>query len=83
MQDSMHIFVTGPSGNTFKMYCGVTELIGQVLARCKEIEGEPARNAVFFFAGKVLQENRALEDYGIQIGTTLKMLLPRKAGSHS
>ncbi|XP_058094639.1 polyubiquitin 11-like [Magnolia sinica] len=70
----MQIFFKPLTGRTVTLVMKLCDTIKSVKAKIQEKEGTPLRNLRLLYAGKLLQDNRTLQDYNIEKDSTLNMM---------
>jgi len=74
------IFVKTLTGKTYTVDVVDTDTVATLKQKMQEKEGIPAHEQRLIFAGKELQEERALSDYNIQKASTVHMVLRLRGG---
>lgn len=74
------IFVKTLTGKTYTVDVVETETVAQLKQKIQEKEGIPQSEQRLIFAGKELNEERALSDYNIQKASTVHMVLRLRGG---
>ncbi|XP_058094641.1 polyubiquitin 11-like [Magnolia sinica] len=70
----MQIFFKPLTGRTISLVMKLCDTIKSVKAKIQEKEGTPVRNLRLVYAGKLLEDNRTLQDYNIEKDSTLNMM---------
>eukprot|EP00427_Karlodinium_veneficum_P022935 CAMPEP_0169113918 /NCGR_PEP_ID=MMETSP1015-20121227/28466_1 /TAXON_ID=342587 /ORGANISM="Karlodinium micrum, Strain CCMP2283" /LENGTH=146 /DNA_ID=CAMNT_0009176137 /DNA_START=52 /DNA_END=492 /DNA_ORIENTATION=+ len=70
----MQIIVKTTSGKCIALALEPTSVIADVKLKIQDIEGLPAGHQRLIYAGKQLEDNRTLQDYVIEDGTSLHLL---------
>ena len=71
----MQIFVRTLVGKTIALDVEGSETVGSVKGKIAEREGIPPSEQRLVFAGKQLEDERALSDYNVQNGNTVQVMV--------
>lgn len=78
--DSMQLFVKTLSGKTISVEVEETDRIEDVKAKIEEKEGIPPEQQRLIFGGKQLDGHKTLQDYAVEDGASLSMVLRLRGG---
>lgn len=81
--DSMQLFVKTLSGKTISVEVEETDRIEDVKAKIEEKEGIPPEQQRLIFGGKQLDGHKTLQDYAVEDGASLSMVLRLRGGPHT
>lgn len=70
-----HVRVQFLDGRSGSIPCRASDSVGEIKALLEERQGVPASQQRLIFAGKQLEDDRSLADYGIVSGSNLTMIL--------
>jgi ubiquitin len=71
----MQIFVTTLRGAHIALEVEPTDCISHLKAKIQDKEGVPVREQRLVYGGKQLQDDATLQDYSIQKGSTIHLVL--------
>jgi hypothetical protein len=78
----MQIFLRAVSGNTLTLEVEPSTLVEQLKRQIQDKEGIPLQQQRVVYAGKQLENNRAVSDYNIEKESTLYLLLRLRAAGN-
>ena len=81
LRGGMQLFMKTLTGRTMTLNAEPTETVADLKKKMEEKEGIPADQQRFVFAGKPLEDTRALSDYNIQNESTIFTLLRLRGGN--
>lgn len=79
--ESMQLFVKTLSGKTISVEVDDMDRIEDVKAKIEEKEGIPPEQQRLIFGGKQLDGHKTLQDYAVEDGASLSMVLRLRGGA--
>jgi ubiquitin len=70
----MQIFVKTLTGKTLTLEVEPSDSIKKIKQKIQDVEGTPSDHQSLIFAGKQMEDSRALADYNVQLKSTLHMV---------
>eukprot|EP00808_Paulinella_micropora_P016836 g13892.t1 len=78
---SMQIFVKNLTGRTVALDVDLTNTVEQLKDKVQDLEGIPSEQINLLFSGHHLTNSQTLDDYGIEKGSTVEVMVDLLGGS--